>query len=157
MIKLIYIFNGYLNCGMSKLLKFMIVGGGGVIVNEGILILMSKIIPIVFSLAIAIEISVIFNFVFNDIWTFADNRKGSFMNRLLKFHASSYSGGIVQYVTVILLLIILLHFSNLSEIVLLLFFSYLKLQSIYLAIINFIGIVFGFAVRFITAVKYVWG
>ncbi|ARM77133.1 sugar translocase [Acidianus manzaensis] len=135
----------------------MIVGGGGVIVNEGIFISLSRFIPIVFSLALAIEASVIFNFILNDLWTFADARKGSFLKRMIRFHASSYSGGIVHYTIVILLLVILLHFSSLSEIVLLLFFSYLKLQALYLAAINFVGIVFAFAVRFITAVKYVWG
>ncbi|MCY0883983.1 MAG: GtrA family protein, partial [Acidianus infernus] len=29
-------------------------------------------------------------------------------------------------------------------------------QSLFLAVINFIGIVSGFAVRFITSLKYVW-
>lgn len=141
----------------SKLVKFMIVGGSGVLVNEGMFIFMSKFIPLIFSLAIAIEISVIFNFVLNDLWTFAENRRGSFARRLLKFHASSYSGGAVQYIVVIGLLIAIMHFSNISEIVLLLFFSYLKLKSIYLAAINLIGIIAGFAVRFITSLKYVWG
>nr|WP_240931158.1 GtrA family protein [Acidianus sulfidivorans] len=139
-----------------KLLKFLIVGGAGVIVNDGVFVLASKIIPIVYSLALGIEISVLFNFMLNDIWTFSKYRKGKFYKRLLKFHVSSYSGGIVQYVVVILLLIILLH-SSISEIVLLLFFSYIKLKSLYLAAINFVGIVFAFAVRFITSLKYVWG
>lgn len=161
MIKLLYFFNRRHNCDMSKvltkMLKFMIVGGTGIIVNEGAFLALNNIIPIAISLAIAIEISVISNFILNDIWTFAEDRKGSFIQRLLKFHVSSYSGGVVQYVTVILLLVTFLHFSNLSEIVLLLFFSYLKLKSIYLAVINLIGIVTGFVVRFILALKYVWG
>lgn len=139
-----------------RLLKFMIVGGLGTLVNEGVFILTARDMPIFFSLGLAIELSIIFNFILNDIWTFKDRRVGSFIKRLLKFHVSSFSGGIVQYITVILLLVAFLHFSNLSEILLFLFFSYIKAQSLFLAVINFIGIVSGFAVRFITSLKYVW-
>ncbi|WP_373468143.1 GtrA family protein [Acidianus infernus] len=134
----------------------MIVGGLGTLVNEGVFLLSAHSMPIFFSLGLAIELSIIFNFILNDIWTFKDRRVGSFIKRLLKFHVSSFSGGIVQYVTVILLLVVFLHFSNLSEILLFLFFSYIKAQSLFLAVINFIGIVSGFAVRFITSLKYVW-
>ncbi|MFP3218341.1 MAG: GtrA family protein [Acidianus sp.] len=134
----------------------MIVGGLGTLVNEGVFILTARDMPIFFSLGLAIELSIIFNFILNDIWTFKDRRVGSFIKRLLKFHVSSFSGGIVQYITVILLLVAFLHFSNLSEILLFLFFSYIKAQSLFLAVINFIGIVSGFAVRFITSLKYVW-
>ncbi|MUM64297.1 GtrA family protein [Acidianus infernus] len=139
-----------------RLLKFMIVGGLGTLVNEGVFLLSAHSMPIFFSLGLAIELSIIFNFILNDIWTFKDRRVGSFIKRLLKFHVSSFSGGIVQYITVILLLVVFLHFSNLSEILLFLFFSYIKAQSLFLAVINFIGIVSGFAVRFITSLKYVW-
>nr|WP_231136337.1 GtrA family protein [Acidianus ambivalens] len=139
-----------------RLLKFMIVGGLGTLVNEGVFLLSAHSMPIFFSLGLAIELSIIFNFVLNDIWTFKDRRVGSFIKRLLKFHVSSFSGGIVQYITVILLLVAFLHFSNISEILLFLFFSYIKAQSLFLAVINFIGIVSGFAVRFITSLKYVW-
>lgn len=139
-----------------RLLKFMIVGGLGTLVNEGVFILTARDMPIFFSLGLAIELSIIFNFILNDIWTFKDRRVGSFIKRLLKFHVSSFSGGIVQYITVILLLVAFLHFSNVSEILLFLFFSYIRAQSLFLAVINFIGIVSGFAVRFITSLKYVW-
>jgi len=137
-----------------RLLKFITVGGLGTLVNEGIFILAAHDMPIFFSLALAIELSIIFNFILNDIWTFNDRRAGSFIKRLLKFHGSSFSGGIVQYITVILLLVAFLHFSNIPEILL---FPYTKAQSLSLAIINFIGIVSGFAIRFVTSLKYVWG
>ncbi|WP_346729568.1 GtrA family protein [Acidianus sp. HS-5] len=134
----------------------MIVGGLGTLVNEGIFLITAHTVPVFFSLGLAIELSIIFNFILNDIWTFKDKRVGSFIKRLLKFHVSSFGGGVVQYITVILLLVAFLHFSNLSEILLFLFFSYIKAQSLFLAVINFIGIVSGFAVRFITSLKYVW-
>ena len=135
----------------------MTVGGIGTLVNEGVFILTAHDMPIFFSLGLAIELSIIFNFMLNDVWTFKDRRAGSFIKRLVKFHASSFSGGIVQYAIVILLLVSFLHFSNGSEILLFLFFSDVKAQSLFLVIINFIGIVSGFAVRFITSLKYVWG
>ena len=135
----------------------MTVGGIGTLVNEGVFVLTAHNMPIFFSLGLAIELSIIFNFILNDIWTFKDRRVGSFIKRLVKFHASSFSGGIVQYAIVILLLVSFLHFSNGSEILLFLFFSDVKAQSLSLAVINFIGIVSGFAVRFVTSLKYVWG
>ena len=135
----------------------MTVGGIGTLVNEGVFVLTAHDVPIFFSLGLAIELSIIFNFILNDIWTFKDRRVGSFIKRLLKFHASSFSGGIAQYAVVILLLVSFLHFSNGSEILLFLFFSDVKAQSLFLVIINFIGIVSGFAVRFVTSLKYVWG
>jgi len=134
----------------------MVVGGLGTFVNEGVFILTAHDVPIFFSLGLAIELSIIFNFILNDIWTFKDRKAGSFIKRLLKFHVSSFSGGIVQYAIVILLLVSFLHFSNIPEILLFLFFSDVKAQSLFLVIINFIGIVSGFAVRFVTSLKYVW-
>ena len=134
----------------------MTVGGIGTLVNEGVFILTAHDVSIFFSLGLAIELSIIFNFILNDIWTFKDRRVGSFIKRLVKFHASSFSGGIVQYAIVILLLVSFLHFSNIPEILLFLFFSGVKAQSLSLAVINFIGIVSGFAVRFVTSLKYVW-
>ena len=142
---------------MLRLLKFITVGGLGTFVNEGVFVLAAHDMPIFFSLGLAIELSIIFNFILNDIWTFKDRRVGSFIKRLLKFHGSSASGGIVQYITVILLLVTFLHFPNGSEILLFLFFSGVKAQSLSLVIINFIGIISGFAVRFVTSLKYVWG
>ena len=142
---------------MLRLLKFLIVGGLGTFVNEGVFTLTAHDMPIFFSLGLAIELSIIFNFLLNDIWTFKDRRVGSFIKRLLKFHGSSFSGGIAQYAVVILLLVSFLHFSNGSEILFFLFFSDVKAQSLSLAVINFIGIVSGFAVRFVTSLKYVWG
>ena len=142
---------------MLRVLKFMTVGGLGTFVNEGVFVLTAHDMPVFFSLALAIELSIIFNFMLNDVWTFKDRRAGSFIKRLVKFHVSSFSGGIAQYAIVILLLVSFLHFSNGSEILLFLFFSGVKAQSLSLAVINFIGIVSGFAIRFVTSLKYVWG
>jgi len=142
---------------MSRLLKFAIVGGLGTVVNELVFLSTTKLLSISISLVLAIEISIIFNFMLNDVWTFKDKRIGNTWKRLLKFHMSSASGGVIQYIVVISIIVIMFHFSNASEIVAILFFtSYLKLKSLVLGIINFIGIISGFIVRFITSIKWVW-
>ena len=142
---------------LEKIIKYAIVGGLGTIVNEGVLLTLKPIIPIAFSLALAIEISILFNFILNDIWTFKDNRNSPLIFRILKFHLSSLVGGVVQYLIVISLIILLVHYGDLTELLFLLFFSTLRMSSIYLAIVNFLGIVGGFIIRFILSIKYVWG
>ncbi|BFI75567.1 GtrA family protein [Sulfurisphaera ohwakuensis] len=141
---------------LEKVIKYAIVGGLGTIVNEGILLSTKPFIPIAISLALAIEISILFNFILNDIWTFKDSRKGKIVTRLWKFHVSSLVGGVVQYVIVISLVVLFIHFGNLTQLLFLLFFSSLHLSSLYLAIIDFLGIVAGFGVRFILSIRYVW-
>jgi putative flippase GtrA len=142
---------------MSRLLKFAVVGGLGTLVNELVFLTTTKLLSISIALALAIEISIIFNFILNDIWTFKDKRIGKIWKRLLKFHMSSASGGVIQYIVVISIIIAIFHFSNASEILTILFFtSYLKLQSLVLGVINFVGIISGFIVRFVTSIKWVW-
>jgi len=141
---------------LEKIIKYAIVGGLGTVVNEGVLLLLKPVLPIAVSLALAIEFSILFNFLFNDVWTFKKERVGSFLNRMVKFHVSSLVGGVVQYVVVIALILLILPYGNLTSILFLLFFSSVHLSSIYLAIMNFIGVVAGFGVRFVLSIKYVW-
>ncbi|QGR19009.1 GtrA family protein [Stygiolobus azoricus] len=141
---------------LEKIIKYAIVGGLGTVVNEGVLLLLKPVLPIAVSLALAIEFSILFNFLLNDVWTFKKERVGSFLNRMVKFHVSSLVGGVVQYAVVIALILLILPYGNLTSILFLLFFSSIHLSSIYLAIMNFIGIVAGFGVRFVLSIKYVW-
>jgi len=141
---------------LEKIIKYVIVGGLGTVVNEGVLLLLKPVLPIAVSLALAIEFSILFNFLLNDVWTFKKERVGSFLNRMVKFHVSSLVGGVVQYAVVIALILLILPYGNLTSILFLLFFSSAHLSSIYLAIMNFIGVVAGFGVRFVLSIKYVW-
>jgi Predicted membrane protein len=141
---------------LEKIIKYAIVGGLGTVVNEGVLLLLKPVLPIAVSLALAIEFSILFNFLLNDVWTFKKERVGSFLNRMVKFHVSSLVGGVVQYAVVIALILLILPYGNLTSILFLLFFSSVHLSSIYLAIMNFIGVVAGFGVRFVLSIKYVW-
>jgi dolichol-phosphate mannosyltransferase len=68
-------------------IKFNIVGLVGVLVNEGLLLLLvSRGFYYVYASAIAIEVSIISNFVLNDFWTFHDRRHGHIVARMLKFN-----------------------------------------------------------------------
>jgi len=141
---------------LEKVIKYSIIGGLGTIVNEGVLLSLKPYIPVSVALALAIEISILFNFVLNDIWTFKERRVGNFIKRMYKFHVAAIVGGAIQYVVVIGLIILLIHYSNLTSLLFLLFFSTLHISSIYLAMVNFMGIIAGFGVRFILSIKYVW-
>lgn len=71
----------------SRLLKFCVVGGSGVVVNMGVLYLLTEYFRIPYYIAslIAIELSILSNFFLNHIWTWKD-RVGSLWVKLLRYH-----------------------------------------------------------------------
>ena len=82
--------------------KFAMVGGSGIVVNEGILWLLTHFagLPYQISAIFGIEASIVSNFVLNDYFTFADRRTGqgqSFIRRLLKFNLTCLAGAAIQY------------------------------------------------------------
>jgi dolichol-phosphate mannosyltransferase len=90
------------NGELVRLLKFIGVGLSGVLVNEGILWLLTEfgILPYYYSSLIGIEASIISNFMLNDYFTFSDRRAGntrSFFYRLLKFNLTCAAGAAIQY------------------------------------------------------------
>ena len=87
---------------LVRLLKFIGVGLSGVIVNEGILWLLTELAGLKYyvSSLVGIEASIISNFILNDYITFADRRTGktrSFLARLLKFNLTCATGAGIQY------------------------------------------------------------
>lgn len=83
--------------GPIRFIKFCSVGLSGVFVNEGLLWLLTEGLGLyyVLSAAIAIETSILTNFVLNDIWTFRDRRSPgvkSVLRRGLKFNLVSIGG-----------------------------------------------------------------
>jgi dolichol-phosphate mannosyltransferase len=75
-----------------RFVKFCLVGGSGVLVNEGLLWLLTDFAGFYYlaSAAIGIEVSIITNFLLNDRFTFADRRApGGFLRRLGKFNLVS--------------------------------------------------------------------
>ncbi|MGM5481163.1 MAG: glycosyltransferase [Nanobdellota archaeon] len=76
----------------KKFLKFAVVGTSGVIVNYAILILFKEVLGLhlLFASAIAVETSIITNFLFNNFWTWRRNAHNNcFLGRLLRFNLVS--------------------------------------------------------------------
>ena len=89
----------------ERLLKFGAVGLSGVAVNSGLLWLLATYTHLPFYLCslLAIETSIMTNFLLNDRWTWADKRRGSMLNRLLKYNASTAFSSIFITMTMLLL------------------------------------------------------
>jgi dolichol-phosphate mannosyltransferase len=120
----------------TSLLKFAVVGGVGIVVNEGLLIALQRTgMYYLLAGAIAIEISILSNFALNDFWTFRDRRSGKMVTRLTRFNFLMLAGLAV----------------NLA--VLDLGTSYLGLAS---TVSNLIGIAVAFVLRYALSVKYAW-
>ena len=73
-----------------RLLKFAVVGIIGVCVNMGMLYLLTEKFQILYIISsiIAIEISIISNFFLNDLWTWKDRVKKTFIERFTQYHIS---------------------------------------------------------------------
>uniref|UniRef100_A0A7J3Z6D3 Glycosyltransferase family 2 protein n=1 Tax=Ignisphaera aggregans TaxID=334771 RepID=A0A7J3Z6D3_9CREN len=87
--------------------KFIAVGLAGTLVNLGILLVFRYFAPLLYDRlfilgsAIAIELSILFNFSLHEVWTFRDRRFGALIYRLLLFHISSSLSAIAQYVSAV--------------------------------------------------------
>ncbi len=118
-----------------KPLKFILVGISGILVNWGILhILVTLNIPIPLASPVAIEISILNNFIWNDIWTFRYKRSGRRLIRCLNFHGTTLVGALLNYITLLTLIRV--------------GFSYM--------ISNLIGIFLGFIANYLFSGIYVW-
>jgi dolichol-phosphate mannosyltransferase len=87
----------------SKFVKFLIVGGSGVLINEGLLAILTEIYLVQISIAgvIAIESSIISNFLLNNFWTWRDNRHKPFTTRFVQYHYVALIAGSVNYLVLI--------------------------------------------------------
>jgi len=119
-----------------KFIKFAIVGLSGVIVNQGLLWVLTEFgnLYYLFSGLIAIEISILSNFVLNDIWSFRKQRRGSFLKRMCRFN-------IARILTLIVNFIILWIFTLFG-------LSYL--------ISNLIGIAIATLLAYFLSIQWVW-
>ena len=121
----------------EEFVKFCIVGGTGIIVNNILLWVFVDIIKIPLYIAgnLAIFFSILYVFILNDIWTFANRtKKKHVFLRLVKFYISRAFGWIVQ-ITILLAL------------------SAMGVQYI---IANTIGIFIAFIINYITSHYWVW-
>jgi len=119
-----------------RFIKFNLVGLTGVLVNEGLLVLLVFYgVYFLYASAIAIEISIISNFVLNDLWTFRDRRHGHVVTRLLKINGLMLVGLAVN--------LAILYFGT----------DYL---GVHYALSNLAGIAVAFVVRYWLSVRYAW-
>jgi len=85
-----------------KLFKYGIVGLSGIIVNEGVLIYLKEFVHLSLPVSsiFAIELSILSNFIWNDVWTFNSDRKHTLSHRwqrLLSFQGVSIGGAIINF------------------------------------------------------------
>jgi len=87
----------------GRLARFALVGLSGVIVNLAALHLFAGVLGIheIVASALAIETSIVTNFLLNDAFTFRDRRAlgAGVLRRLWRYHAVSLAGGVVQLAT----------------------------------------------------------
>ena len=91
----------------EEFIKFLTVGFSGVFVNLGIYIFLTRVPGVALEVAspIAIEISIITNFLLNHYWTFnSRTTQTSFFHKLVKFHMAAGVAGVVNYAVFLLLL-----------------------------------------------------
>ena len=117
-------------------IKFGVVGAIGVVVNEGLLFLFQSAgVYLLIAGAAAIEISILSNFVLNDLWTFRDRRSGNAATRLVKFNLLMLAGLVL----------------NLAVL-----YAGVDYFGIHYEIANLIGIAAAFFLRYALSVRYAW-
>jgi dolichol-phosphate mannosyltransferase len=93
------LFPGRASREVNKIKKFAMVGFSGVFVNSIALAFLVECLslPIVGASFVAVEIAIVSNFVFNDSWTFKDNKNANpWLHRLLSFNALCVGGLIIN-------------------------------------------------------------
>lgn len=90
----------------STFFKYAIVGGSGALINMGVLYLLTDTIGLyyLFSAIIAIELSIISNFYWNDTWTFSKRQKSKpLKTRIVAYHLISFWGAALNVMILFIL------------------------------------------------------
>ncbi len=85
----------------SRFIKYCVVGASGVVVNLCAFWLFRKVgVHINLSSALAIELSIISNFLLNNSWTFLDRRSAGsgIAGQVYRFHLTCLTGAAIQFV-----------------------------------------------------------
>ena len=117
-----------------RVAKFVAVGLAGMAVNEGLLFLLEPHAPLLLASAVAVEASIVSNFIINNTWTFRNKVRGAVLRRLAKYNAVMIAGAILNIV--ILGILVFVHFEYLTA--------------------NFVGIIFGFGTNYLGSESFVW-
>ena len=93
---------------MARFARFGVVGASGVVVNQGLLMLLHGGLgaPLLLSSISAIEISIITNFLLNHVWTWRLSlRVPGVMRRCLQYHAAAvmaaFAGNVIVLMTLV--------------------------------------------------------
>jgi len=83
--------------------RFLLVGGSGVLVNSATLFVLYQLLglPLLWASAMAVELAIASNFIWNDRWTF--QRTSRSVSRFIKFNIVSLGGLVVTTATAWLL------------------------------------------------------
>jgi dolichol-phosphate mannosyltransferase len=125
----------------KKVFKFGIVGLSGIVVNLGIFFCLVEFLALNKDLAspIAIEISILNNFIWNDLWTFSsheNNKSSSLWRRLVAFNIISAGGAAINLAIFLILT---------------------KWVAVYYMAAQFIGILIAFIWNFLINRRITWG
>ena len=91
----------------EEFIKFLAVGFSGVFVNLGVYIFLTRImrVPVELAPLVAIEVSIISNFLLNHYWTFTSRTtETSFLKKLFRFHLAAGLAGVINYTVFLMLL-----------------------------------------------------
>ncbi|MBN2422258.1 glycosyltransferase family 2 protein [Candidatus Woesearchaeota archaeon] len=122
----------------KKMIKFAIVGFSGVFVNMFFLWFFTESYNLNYMVSspIAVEISVIWNFLMNNFWTFkSSNTTSNFLMKLFKFHITAFTGFLINYLILIALT---------------------EQFGLYYMFSNLIGIFVAFIWNYLVNVKWTW-
>ncbi|PKL69639.1 MAG: glycosyltransferase family 2 protein [Methanomicrobiales archaeon HGW-Methanomicrobiales-1] len=124
----------------KRVFKFGLVGISGIVVNMGVLWYLTDFVGFYYLIAslFAIELSIINNFIWNDLWTFkskAGHELSSRWHRLVAFHVVS-AGGLVINMGVLFLLT--------------------SVFGVYYLLSNLVGILLGFVWNFMANRRITW-
>ena len=124
----------------KKIFKFGMVGISGILVNMGVLYYLKEYAGFYYLVAsfFAIELSILNNFLWNDLWTFrssTDHKLSNRWHRLVAFHIVSV-GGLVINMGILWLLT--------------------SIFGVYYLVSNLVGILIAFAWNFLVNRRYTW-
>lgn len=121
----------------KRILQYMLVGGTGVLVDNGALYLMVEIASqnVTLSKILSAELAIASNFLINDLWTFQEHNSGSRLKRFLKSNAIRVGGLIIA------LLVLKILYQGFG---------------VHLIIANSFGIFVGFASNYVLESLYTW-
>ncbi|MEM3853564.1 MAG: glycosyltransferase [Conexivisphaerales archaeon] len=122
----------------GNLWKYALIGLSGIFVNEAALYLLAGYISPLIADIIAIEVSILSNFLLNESWTFRGRRisrgASSVFRRLYVHNAAAAAAIVVNFAV----------------------FALLELTGVNLLIANLIGIIVAFSLRYLLSSRVVW-